>query len=219
MARYDGHTEWYAEFASTEPFQMLRASVVARLGQGPGRCIDVGCGTGFAIPLLLDAGWDVTAIDPSADQLAAIPDYDAELVQADAHKLPFSDGAFDAAVSILTHSDFDDAGAVFREIARVLQPGAPFVYGGVHPAFGAPHAQPLEDGTTLLQPRYRKTGWHTVSRDPEKPGISSRVGFNHITLSTLFTSLVDAGFTVTRFDEPGERDPPLFLVLSARRTT
>ena len=36
---------------------------------------------------------------------------------------------------------------------------------------------------------------------------------NHIMLSTLFTSLLDAGFTLTGFDEPGEREPPLFLVL------
>jgi SAM-dependent methyltransferase len=194
---------------------MLRTSVVARLGPGPGSCLDVGCGTGLAIPLLQQAGWEVTAVDSSADQLAGAQATEATLIQADAHELPFADGSFDAAISVLTHTDFDDAGLAFREIARVLAPGATFVYGGVHPAFGSPSAQALEDGTTLLHPGYRDEAWHTVSRDPDKPGIRSRVGVNHIMLSTLFTNLLDAGFTITALAEPGERDPPLFLVLRA----
>ena len=190
--------------------------MVRHLGPGPGRCLDLGCGTGLAVPLLSDAGWSVVGVDASADQLAVARERVAtlaELHQADAHALPFENDSFQAAVLILTHTDFDDPTAVFREVARVLVPGAVFVYGGVHPVFGSPLARPLDDGATLFEPGYRQTGWQTVSRDPHNPGIRARVGINHATLAGLFTSLFDAGFTLTAIEEPGERDPPLFLVL------
>src|SRR5436305_15298856 len=69
-ARYDPHTAWYDEFASTEPFIRLREHVVRLLGPGPGRCLDLGCGTGLALTMLEDAGWTVTGVDASAEQLA-----------------------------------------------------------------------------------------------------------------------------------------------------
>jgi SAM-dependent methyltransferase len=131
--------------------------------------------------------------------------------------LPFDDESFDAVISVLTHTDFEDAAVAFREAARVLEPGGVFVYAGVHPCFGSPFAEPLEDGTVLLHRGYRRLGWETVSRDPDNPGIRSRVGVNHIPLSRLIAAVLDAGLTLSTFAEPGERDPPLFLALSAEK--
>ena len=218
-SRYDPHTGWYDAFASTDPFVRLREHVVALLGPGPGRCLDLGCGTGLALGLLDGAGWSVTGVDASSEQLARARRRapDTELLHADAHALPFADDSFDAVVSILTHTDFDDAAAVLREAARVLVHGGVLVYAGVHPCFGSPFAEPLEDGTTLLHPGYRHVGWETVSRDPDNPGIRSRVGVNHIPLARLVAGVLDAGLTLTTFDEPGERDPPLFLALRAEK--
>jgi SAM-dependent methyltransferase len=218
-ARYDQHTTWYDEFASTEPFARLREHAVELLGSGPGRCLDLGCGTGLALPLLNEARWTVTGVDASAEQLALARSrsHDVELLQADAHALPFDDESFDAVISVLTHTDFDDAAVAVRESARVLEGGGVFVYAGVHPCFGSPFAEPLDDGTTLLHRGYRRVGWETVSRDPDKPGIRSRVGVNHIPLSRLVAAVLDSGLTLTRFDEPGERDPPLFLALRAEK--
>ena len=39
----------------------------------------------------------------------------AEVLQGDAHELPFEDDTFAAVVSILTHTDFDDARVAFAE--------------------------------------------------------------------------------------------------------
>jgi SAM-dependent methyltransferase len=219
-SRYDGQTEWYDEFASTGPFTELRRHAAGLLGPGPGLCLDLACGTGLALPLLAAAGWTVTGVDASAEQLALARDRaepGTALVRADAHGLPFADDSFDGVVSILSHTDFDDVALAFREAARVLRPGGSFVYAGVHPCFASPFAQPLEDGTTLLHPGYRRVGWHTVSRNPLKPGISSRVGVNHIQLSQLVTALLDTGLTLTAVEEPGERDPPLFLAFRATK--
>lgn len=220
MARYDAHTAWYEAFATSEPFTLLREAAVTLLGPGPGHCLDLACGTGLALPLLAAAGWTTTGVDASSAQLAVARERAAmgtELLQADAHALPFPDESFPAVISLFSHTDFDDAAAVFREVARVLAPGGVLVYAGVHPCFASPFAQALEDGTTLLHPGYRRVGWHTVSRNPDKPGISSRVGVNHIQLSQLVSAVVDSSLVLTAFEEPGERDPPLFLALRAEK--
>jgi len=76
------------------------AETVQRLaGPGPGRCLDLGCGTGFHLPTLLELGWTVTGVDISEDQLRIARDRAgarAELLQADAADLPFDDGTFEA---------------------------------------------------------------------------------------------------------------------------
>jgi ubiquinone/menaquinone biosynthesis C-methylase UbiE len=123
VARYDAHVDWYEELASTESFVELREHAVAMLGPATGRCLDLGCGTGLALPLLASAGWDVTGVEVSEAQLARARERGPNVLHADAHALPFEDGSFEAAISILTHTDFDDTRVVFAEVARVLRPG------------------------------------------------------------------------------------------------
>ena len=217
MARYDSHVDWYDEFAATHSFVELRNHAVALLGPARGRCLDLGCGTGLALPLLEAVGWSVTGVEVSAEQLTRALDRGANVMQADAHALPFEDGSFDAVVSILTHTDFDDVRTAFAEAARVLRSGGVFVYAGVHPVFASPFALPQEDGTTVFQPGYRITGWYTVSRYPDRPGIRSRVGVNHIPLADLFNAVLDTGLVLTRVDEPRDEDPPLTIALRAEK--
>ena len=217
MARYDAHVDWYEELASTESFVELREHAVAMLGPATGRCLDLGCGTGLALPLLASAGWDVTGVEVSEAQLARARERGPNVLHADAHALPFEDGSFEAAISILTHTDFDDTRVVFAEVARVLRSGGTFVYAGVHPVFASPFALRQEDGTTLFIPGYRDKRWHTVSRYPDKPGIRSRVGVNHLPLADLFNAVVDTGLILTRVDEPRAEDPPLSIAFRAEK--
>ncbi|MFN2470474.1 MAG: class I SAM-dependent methyltransferase [Gaiellaceae bacterium] len=91
-------------------FSSARNVVVRLLGRGPGRCLDLGCGTGRAIPALAPAGWSVVGTDVSIDQLEAAREHAgdlAQLVRGDAHVLPFEDGEFDAVISVLTHTDLE----------------------------------------------------------------------------------------------------------------
>jgi SAM-dependent methyltransferase len=220
-ARYDGQAEWYDAFAAADIFTTARLAAVSLLGRGLGRCLDLGCGTGRAIPLLAAAGWTVVGSDVSRDQLelarAHAGDVAEQLLLADAHALPFDDESFDGVVSILTHTDLDDLTGAFREAQRVLKRGRTFAYVGVHPCFGAPCVQPLEDGTWLVHPGYREPGWQRTSRDPAKPGIRSRVGINHTPLSTLLNAAFESGLTISRVAEPGDRDPPLFFGFGAEK--
>ena len=82
----------------------------------------------------------MTGVDVSEDMLRRAREREVSVVRSDATELPFEDASFDAAVSIFTHSDFDDFPAAVCEIARVLKDGAPFVYVGVHPCFVGPHS-------------------------------------------------------------------------------
>ena len=218
-ARYDGQTEWYETFASGESFAATRACAARLLGRGPGRCLDLGCGTGLTIPLLVDAGWSVVGADVSADQLRAAERHagsEVELVQADAHALPFADGAFDAVVSVLTHTDFDDPARVFAETHRVLRAGGTFVYVGVHPCFASPFVERSEEGVPVgLRPGYREQGWQFLPPDRESTRIRARVGINHLPLAGLLNAIAGSGFRIEHVEEPGETDPPMNIALKA----
>jgi SAM-dependent methyltransferase len=220
VARYDGQTEWYEAFSSGAVFSEARDCAVALLGSGPGRCLDLGCGTGRAIPALAAAGWSVVGTDVSLDQLAAAREHAgplADFVHADAHALPFADGEFDAVISILTHTDFDDAQAAFTEAARALRAGGKFVYLGVHPCFGSPFVARDEGLPVTLRPGYRDAGWHRLPPDPASTKIRSRVGINHLPLADLLNALRRSGFAITEAREPGDADPPFFLALQTTK--
>ena len=75
------------------------------LGLDQGRFLDVPCGTGVAAQSFNSVGGCVTAVDISREMMnLARGRYDAEtfhgLLQGDIEALPFSDGAFDATVTL-----------------------------------------------------------------------------------------------------------------------
>ena len=91
--------------------------------------IDVGCGTAAFTQLLLDrcAPGSVSAIDPSADQIAyARRTPAAERVDfkiGDAQSLPFGDRSFDAGVMALVITFVPDPNKAVAELRRVTKPG------------------------------------------------------------------------------------------------
>jgi SAM-dependent methyltransferase len=216
-ARYDGLAAWYADHVATLPaHQVAHTEALELLGNGPGRCLDLGCGTGFAVPGLVAAGWLVVGVDVSTDQLDAARGVGAELVLADAADLPFADASFEAVVSVLTHTDFDDPGAVFAEAQRVLRPGGRFVYVGSHPCFVAPSVQRAGVELPVLHAGYRRHGWWDAS-PAFGDGIRPRVGVNHLPLADFLNAVVGSGLTLLEFREPGGDDYPFFLSLRATK--
>ncbi|HEV8054219.1 MAG TPA: methyltransferase domain-containing protein, partial [Candidatus Limnocylindrales bacterium] len=105
-ARYDGYADWYD--ANLGPFaEAAGRELLALLGRGPGRCLDLACGTGVNLRRLTDADWSVVGVDLSSDQLRRARERapeGVELIQGDATALPFADASFDAVACALVHS-------------------------------------------------------------------------------------------------------------------
>jgi SAM-dependent methyltransferase len=221
MARYDGSADWYDTELRPSPLESPTWDAVRRLlGAGTGRLVDVGCGTGAFDAALAELGWTVTGVDVSEDMLRRARDRGIDVVQADATELPFEDGCFDAGVSLWTHTDVGDLAKMMSEIARVLRPGAPFVYVGTHPCFVGPHSEYVaaEGIPTLHAGWYRRAGAYGDAPGMSGAGLRARIGLSfHRPLAELLQAFVDGGFRLERIEEPEERDFPYMLALRWRR--
>ena len=206
VARYDGLADEYKAFVDSSSSYYLAAadSLRRRLGPGPGRCLDLGCGGGHFLDVALHLRWKVVGVDVSEDQLRVAHDRhpDVELVRANAAALPFGDELFDAAFSTFTHTDFDDFAAAVAETRRVLTSGGRFVYIGNHPCFVGPTQEHVETGVPRLHPGYRRAGrWQAG----DAPGATSggwrqRLGsFVHLPLADFLSCF--AGFTLEAVEE------------------
>lgn len=219
VARYDAHVEWYEAWRPS--LSKYETDVLRRfLGRGSGRCLDLGCGSGVAIPVLEDLGWTVTGVDVSEEMISRARSRapDAELILAHGDALPVDDGSFDAVVSIWTHTDVDDFPAVVHEVARVLRAGSTFVYIGAHPCFVGPHSRFISaEGVPALHPGYRRTGRYDDGPALGPDGLRARVGATHLPLGLFLQSFLDAGFGIHRFEELDDREYPFVLALGCRR--
>jgi SAM-dependent methyltransferase len=219
VSRYDGFAEWYEGFRRELAHHEVDA-LGRLLGPGRGRCLDLGCGTGVPTLAVAELGWSVVGVDVSGDLLERARARGLEVLEAPADTLPFDDATFDAAVSFWTHTDIDGFADAVAETARVLRPDATFVYMGGHPCFVGPHSLFVEaDGVPELAAGYRRTGRYDASAFGvgHADGVRVRVGAVHLTLQDFFTAFTDAGFTVERFEELGDRDYPHIIGLRARR--
>jgi len=128
--------------------------------------------------------------------------------------------AFDAAVSVWTHTDIEDFSSVLKETARVLRPDAPAVYIGAHPCFVGPHSLFLgAEGVPELHHGYRTSRRYDGSAPgvANPDGLRKRVGGVHLPLDVFLNSFLGAGFRVERFEELRDQDYPYSVALRARR--
>ncbi|MBS3060632.1 MAG: class I SAM-dependent methyltransferase [DPANN group archaeon] len=65
-----------------------------------GTALDIGCGTGFSMQVLADAGFDAVGVDVSQDMIDIAVSKGFKALHGTFMNLPFDNNSFDAAVSI-----------------------------------------------------------------------------------------------------------------------
>jgi SAM-dependent methyltransferase len=167
---------WDTKFGDDLP---AYCAAVAEAGiRRGGVAVDVGCGTGRALPPLREAvgpEGSVIAVDVTPEMLGAARRRSiiakAALILADARSLPFADASADAIFAAGLVSHLPDSEAGLRELARVTRPGGLLVL--FHPsgraALAARHGRVLSPDELLaegvLGRRAEATGWRLTVYD------------------------------------------------------
>jgi len=119
----DTHRWWHL---SRPPPELLEAAADGWLVTGA-RILDVGCGLGTEAAALAAMGSPTVGIDLSLEALrrAQAAHTQPWFVRADATRLPFADGTFDAAIDrgCFHYLSRDGRGRYGRELRRVVRPG------------------------------------------------------------------------------------------------
>lgn len=141
-----------------------RRRAVAAVNGLPGRrVLEVGVGTGLALPLY-DPRKRVVGIDLSRDMLLRARGRVASrrlrnvvgLLEMDAEAMAFADGSFDIAVAMFTATVVPDAKRLYREMRRVVRPGGQLLFVNHFAAEGGVRWW----AERTLAPLSRVLGWH-----------------------------------------------------------
>ena len=167
---------WDTKFGDDLPAYTV-AVTEAAIREG-GVAVDVGCGTGRALPALrvvVGHRGVVVGIDLTPQMLAAARprarDNRAGLLLADARHLPLADASVDAVFAAGLITNLPDPVAGLAELARITRPGGRLVL--FHPsgraALAARHGRTLRPDEPLAEPVLRATctavGWDLTSYD------------------------------------------------------
>jgi SAM-dependent methyltransferase len=128
-ALYDRIGIGYSDLRRPDP------RIAARVAAALGECrsvVNVGAGAGSYEP----TDRSVVAVEPSAEMIRQRKASAARVVQADAGRLPFRDGAFDASLAILTVHHWQDPERGLAELRRVARERVVILtWDPEHPAF------------------------------------------------------------------------------------
>jgi SAM-dependent methyltransferase len=116
-------------------------SIISSKIRSPARILDLGCGPGDQRVPIEYLGYQYVGVDFSAEK--------AELL-ADAHALPFADGAFDCVLSYAVLQHLHNPNVAIREIERVLAKGG--IYVGT-----------VSQGEPFIESYFHHTAWGFIS--------------------------------------------------------
>ncbi len=139
------------------------------------RALELGCGTGFFLLNLMQAGLaehgSVTDLSPgmvaAALRNAEHLGLDVDGRVADAELIPYGDATFDVVVGHAVLHHIPDLDVAFREVLRVLKPGGRFVFAGEPTRIGDRYARTLGQLTWKATTTVTKLPWLAGWRRPQ----------------------------------------------------
>ena len=187
--------QFYDECLGPLVFEPFAAHLLQRLPHvGPGRVLELACGTGAltgplrrrlpAATALLATDLSPAMLEYAREQLRAVQGIEWRI--ADMLALPFEDGAFTAAACAFGMMFPPDRELAMREARRVLAPGAPFVFSVWDGIENNPHCQAVCDTME--------------SRFPGDPEMRFRVPYEMNDVIALRRMLDTAGFVDTQIE-------------------
>lgn len=115
-------SEW-AELWGTFSAPARHALVAATGIRSGSRVLDVGCGSGEFLAMLVGLGADAAGIDPAPAMVDLARATGAEVCLGEAEHLPWPDATFDVVTAVNALQFADDTDAALAEFARVTVPG------------------------------------------------------------------------------------------------
>ena len=167
------------------------------------RILEIGCGAAQASRWLKSLGVPVVATDISLSMLQAGHDLnrknnqDFPLLQCDARQLPFTPSTFDQVFTAYGVIPFiSELSQLHREVFKSLKPGGFWTFSTVHPLRWVFLDDPSEHGLEAVRSYFDSR--------PYIESENNQVTYAeyHHTLQEHFSTLIDAGFELTRVVEP-----------------
>jgi len=213
---WEQNAQWWIDGftagADAEYEEQILPMAAAHLA-GARRVLDVGTGEGQIARLAFKGGADlVVGIDPTwaqvsvARERAGGPHY----ARGEAAALPFPDDGFDAVVACLVFEHINQMEQAIAEVARVLAPGGRFLFFLNHPLLQTPGSGWIDDQVLDPPEQYWRIGpYLTEDASLEEVEKDVFIPFIHRPLHRYVNTLLDAGLTLRRLEEPAP--PPGFI--------
>ncbi|MEM9238239.1 MAG: methyltransferase domain-containing protein [Verrucomicrobiota bacterium] len=177
------------------------------------RVLDLCCGQGVLIPLLLDKGAEAVVgvdaspslIDAARQRFASEKAVSLKVDDACTEKPKWAEGSFDTVASLMAVHDVPDLPAMCRNVSVALKPGGEFVAIFMHPCFRIPRQAHWgwDEGRKLQYRRIDRYGVELeipIITHPGKCG-GETTSFYHRPLAEVMNAIGGAGLAVTRCEE------------------
>jgi ubiquinone/menaquinone biosynthesis C-methylase UbiE len=210
-----------ADLAGVDQFHVGGAAatedLAAQMDLRPGiRLLDIGCGLGGPARYFAGLGCRVTGVDltpefvEAARHLTSLAGIDAiDFHQTSAGALPLDPATFDGAYLIHVGMNIPDKAAVFREVRRVLKPGAVFAVFDIMRAADGPIRYPVPWASTEATSFVETPAVYRAAL--ESAGFRVTAERNRRDFAILQTER-----SMARMQEPGNTGPGLAVLMGEK---
>jgi len=155
-------------------------------GFEPGRALELGCGNGAMLRLLVQKGFDAVGVDASSSGISICNanGFSAQCLDVSTEGLPFPDDSFDVVISLETFEHLMNPYYALLEVQRVLRHEGRFICSVPNPRTGHPYLYPglfeyanfrrfLTQGNFSIE---RVAPWQYAPRQSILPRVLQNVG-------------------------------------------